>query len=264
VIKVFSKLGITKIRITGGEPLICTGITEFIAELKKLNLEIGITTNASLLNDKILTQIVNLGVTRFNISLDTTDRNKFEFITKTKFYDQVINNFKLFTKFNLILKLNCVVLKNINSDIEDIINLINFAHEHNAIIRFVEYMPVGKYNSELFYPVVKIISKLNKRIKIKKITNIPHFGPGSYYMYNGKILGFITPITTPFCNSCNRLRLTSKLTIRSCLGYNYEIDLKNCKTDTEIKSKIYEAVNNKPQQYSFDTTFKDCMRTIGG
>ncbi|MCX7716145.1 MAG: radical SAM protein [Endomicrobia bacterium] len=264
VIRIFVKLGIKKVRISGGEPLLHDGIIDFISELKKLNLDIGITTNASLLNEDILSKIIKLGIKRLNISLDTTDSEKFEFITKTKAFYDVTKNIKNISLAGLSIKFNCVVLKNINSTLLDIIQLIDFAYQHNAIIRFIEYMPVGRNNSELFYPVIEIINQLKTRYNLKKITSVEGFGPGDYYIYNKKIVGFITPMSTPFCNSCNRLRLTSKLTIRSCLGYNYETDLKNCLTEEEIKNKIYDAVNNKPPIYSFDTTVKDCMRSIGG
>lgn len=264
VIKIFSVLGITRVRLTGGEPFLKDGIVHFISQLRKLNLEVAITTNASLLNEGLIDELSQLGVKKYNISLDTINNEKFYSVTKTNMFKQVLNNIKLLSSKNVELKLNTVLLRGIN--IDEVTQLIEFAGEHNAVIRFIELMPVGMDTEKLFYPAVEIINKLyaDKKIKPYKL-NGNYFGPGQYFIYNNKqIIGFITPMSSPFCNNCNRVRITSRLTLRLCLGYNYEVDLKNINSDEEIKLKIYEALRNKPEKYSFDTTIKDCMRSIGG
>lgn len=260
VVKVATLLGIQKVRITGGEPLIKEEIIDFLKELKKLNLEIGITTNASLINEEYIKTFREVKIKKFNVSLDTLDKEKFKFITKKDALKIVLKNIKILSQISNEIKINTVVLKDINTD--EFHQLINFATEHNLVLRFIEYLPVGE-NKKFYFSLNGIIEKLKIQYKFRKITTELGFGPGKYYKTDNTIIGFIPAISHPFCSFCNRLRITSSLTLRSCLGNSYELDLKYL-SEKEIKEQFFLAVKNKPEKYMFETTFKDCMRKIGG
>ncbi|MCX7940163.1 MAG: radical SAM protein, partial [Endomicrobia bacterium] len=125
IIKVLSHLGINRIRLTGGEPFLRTDFVEFISEIKKLNIDVAITTNASLLSESIITKLDKLNIKRFNVSLDTLNKNRFYEITKTRLLNRVIENIKILSSYDINLKLNCVIMKSINSD--EVEEFIEFA-----------------------------------------------------------------------------------------------------------------------------------------
>ncbi len=269
IIKVATSLGITQLRITGGEPFLRTDIMDFLLELSKLNLKIGITTNASLIHEKHIDTLAKLNIKKFNISLDTLNKKKFKQITGKDSLETVLENIKMLKTISKEVKINTVVLNNVN--IEDIVPLIHFALQQDLVLRFIEYMPIGK-DKKFYYSTDNIIEKIRKDFgnKLKEFhdDNLG-FGPGKYFELqisttSRVIIGVISAISHPFCSSCNRLRITSNLTLRNCLGHNTELKFKDLNNPQEIKKLLFSAIELKPQQYNFTVTNKDCMRIIGG
>ncbi len=265
-----SSIGIKNIRITGGEPFIKKYLLDFLKELKKMNLNIAITTNASLIKESFIPEIVSLKIKKFNISLDSIHNTTFLKITKKnciKTVLQNINQLKKETKSNEI-KINTVLLNKINSD--EIYDMINFASQQGLILKFIEYMPIGLQNfnfkksnlKKLFFPIKNIVQNVVEKYNLNPI-EYKSLGPGKYYKNKNTIIGFVCAISTPFCSSCNRLRITSDLKLRACLGNNIELDLKNL-SEKEIKKAFFLITEIKPIQHRFESTPKDCMRNIGG
>ena len=273
------ELGITKVRITGGEPFVRKGIFSFLEQLcaiKSLE-DISITTNGALLTREKIEKLVALGIRRINFSLDTLDPVKFEEITgRDRFrevWDAILTSHELGIS---PVKVNAVVLRGINDDeIEDIAAL---TLTHPFHIRFIEYMPMGDSAVEKQQQMLtreikeKIESRFGKLMPVKQAAND---GPAKKFQIAGAkgIVGFITPISSHFCSECNRLRLTSRGTLRPCLLNNYEKDiinpLRNNASDEELKELIIAALTKKPLFHGLsDPSSKNIpishMTSIGG
>jgi cyclic pyranopterin phosphate synthase len=234
LIKIFVvNLGITKIRLTGGEPLARKNILSFfrmLAELKKdYPFELGITTNGTLLENKI-SELKQLGLNKINISLDTLNPEKYKKITGKDEFKTVLNSILLAEELEFSpVKINTVIMKRVNDD--EIIDLVEFVKERDFNIRFIEYMPFTSngWNDESFISSEKIkkLVELNyklQEIKDGKITVAKDF---QIVGYKGKV-SFISSISNHFCDSCNRLRITSEGNLKLCLfsPQNEEISLK--------------------------------------
>ncbi|RLC23804.1 MAG: GTP 3',8-cyclase MoaA [Deltaproteobacteria bacterium] len=272
-------LGITKVRITGGEPFVRKDIFSFLEKLCAIDSlkDISITTNGALLTRGKIEKLITLGIKRLNFSLDTLDPSKFARITGRDRFQRVWES--IFTAHTLGIspvKINAVVLRGINDDeIEDITALTLKYPFH---IRFIEYMPMGdsaveKEQQMLTQEIMeKIESKFGKLMPVKRTAND---GPAKKFQIAGAkgIVGFITPISSHFCSECNRLRLTSRGTLRPCLLNNYEKDilnpLRNGASDDELKQIILAALTKKPSFHGLtDQSIKDMpishMTSIGG
>jgi len=274
--KLFSELGITSIRLTGGEPLVRRGIESLAKEMHDLPgiTEIGITTNAIALPEKF-EGIKAAGIKNINISLDTLNPEKFEKITRRPGLEKVLEAIDLCVENGINTKINCVAMKGVND--EDFLDLVSLAKEKPISVRFIEYMPVGKNDFEKMVPSDEII----EMIEAKYGKMVPDYethgrGPATYYKiedFSGTV-GFISAMSHCFCDSCNRLRLTAEGYLKLCLQYDTGIDLRKLmregKSDKEIKSAIVEAVQHKPRQHTFndykeaDNIEEKGMSKIGG
>ena len=227
IAKVFANLGIKKIRLTGGEPLVRKDVVEIISELAKLPVELAITTNGILV-DKHLSLFLDSGLKSINVSLDTLQKNKFKDLTRRNHFDKVMSNIQLLLSNNFHLKLNAVLIKGEND--KEILDFVEFTKGRNVHFRFIEFMPFdgnswdtskvvsyedviqiasNQYGSNL----VRLIDKKNDTSKSYKING-----------YKGTF-AVISSVTNPFCDSCNRMRLTADGKIKNCLFSNSEIDL---------------------------------------
>lgn len=249
-------LGITKVRITGGEPFVRKDIFSFLDQLCALESlkDISITTNGALLNREKIQRLLSFGIKRLNFSLDTLDPVKFEQITHRNRFKKVWST--ILTAYDLGIspvKINAVILRDINDDeIEDITALTLKYPFH---IRFIEYMPMGDSAVEKRQQVLtreikeKIEARFGNLVPVKRGIND---GPAKKFQLEGAkgIVGFITPISSHFCSECNRLRLTSRGTLRPCLLNNYERDiitpLRAGASDAELKEIILETLTRKP------------------
>lgn len=279
ITKLACELGITKVRITGGEPFVRKDIFSFLDRLCAIESlkDISITTNGALLTRKKIEQLTSFGIKRLNFSLDTLDPVKFSQITGRDRFKQVWES--IFASHELGIspvKINAVILRGINDD--EIENLTALTLKYPFHIRFIEYMPMGNSAVEKQQQILtqEIREKIESRFgKLKPIQQTANDGPAKkFQISNAKgIVGFITPISSHFCSECNRLRLTSRGTLRPCLLNNYEKDilnpLRNGASDDELKQIILVALTKKPSFHGLtDQSAKDIpishMTSIGG
>ncbi len=278
-VKAAASMGITKIRITGGEPLVRKGVVEFCRMLSAIDglKSLALTTNGIYLED-MAEPLFRAGIRRINISLDTLKPKRFEKITGYNRLARVLAGIRQSEEVGMHpIKINTVVMRGINDDeIEDLARLTLDKPYH---VRFIELMPTnsaayGDYES-LYMPVEEIMKKINRidRIQIEPATD--SYGParlGKFQGAAGKI-GFIAPISRHFCGSCNRLRLTADGKIKTCLFSQKEIDIKGPlrggANEEEIIGILRRAVFEKPSGHRLDAkdpqnTCGRAMRAIGG
>ena len=260
ICNVFINLGIKKIRITGGEPLIKKGIPILLKYLgKKLNNsnleELTLTTNGTQLY-KYAKIIKDNGIKRINVSLDTLDPKKYLKITRGGNLEQVLEGLNIANKIGLKIKINTVALKNTN--IDELHKLVQWCINKNFDITFIEVMPMDMENNlrlSQYYPLTKVRSILERKYSLEN-TSISTGGPSKYVKIKNlkQKIGFINPLTNNFCESCNRVRLTCTGKIYSCLGHNKFIDLKKAllKSDKEVKNQILKSIYLKPKSHEFE------------
>ncbi len=248
---VMKTAGIRKVRLTGGEPLVRKNIGELLRMLAKMSFPDGvyITTNATLLREK-LDEIVKAGIAGINISLDTLRPETFCKLTGTDLLEEVIAAVDVAYKTGIRIKLNCVPIEGINDD--ELIDIAGYAKDRNIDVRFIELMPIGCAVNYTGVPSAKIIDDLSK-VYGKPTQRTKDAGSSPAVMYDlpgftGGI-GFISPLSAPFCSSCNRLRLTSEGFLKLCLEKPDGIDLKTLIrqgiSDNELKCVIEKAVMQK-------------------
>ena len=257
----FIDLGVEKIRLTGGEPLVRKDIIHLIKNLNKKksasNLkEITLTTNGSLLK-KYSKELKMNGVDRINVSLDTIIKDKYKEITRFGNLENVLDGIEEAKQNDIKVKINTVVFKNFNEN--EISELVNWANKKLIDITFIEVMPMNDTDMPRhmqFVSLEDIYKKLNKNFKFEK-SDYNTGGPSNYYM-SKKLdikVGFITPLSNNFCASCNRVRISSTGKLYMCLGQNEFVDfreiLRNDRSDDFIKEKIKFALSIKPKKHDF-------------
>lgn len=272
---IFVKLGISKIRVTGGEPLVRKGVCDFLMKLGHLDgvSDLSITTNGILLKEKIK-KIKAAGIKRLNISMDTLKKYKFKSITGIDAFDEVWESIMTAHAMGFYpIKLNIVVLCGINDD--ELVDFAKLTFSYPFHVRFIEYMPIGTSqltSRQLFAPEIKsIISTIGRLEPVEKNR---FDGPAQRFKFeNAKgEIGFIRPISEHFCNSCNRLRLTASGNLKTCLLSGVETDLKtplrSGYSDKELAEIILKAVYDKPFEHPIASKFTKVipahMSSIGG
>lgn len=258
----FVELGVSKIRITGGEPLVRNGALGLLQQLGQLSGldELVITTNGSQLAS-MAAEIKAAGVKRINISLDTLDADKFKQLTRTGDLAQVLKGIDaaIAADFQRI-KINAVILKNRNH--QEVGDLVQFAVDKAIDISFIEEMPLGvvdQHNrAEAYYPSHLIKRDLQQRFDLVAIADKTG-GPSDYCQVVGSQtrVGFISPHSANFCSSCNRVRLTAEGRLLLCLGNEDSVDLKAVVRQypndiARLKQAIIEAMQIKPERHYFD------------
>jgi GTP 3',8-cyclase len=276
VARVATELGVSKFRITGGEPLVRKNVAEFIAELNKLTgvTDIGLSTNATLLAP-LAQQLRNAGVCKFNISLDTLDADLYRELTGNGILSDCLAGIDAGIETGAQVKLNVVLMKGKNDD--ELLDLIDFAASKRVPLRFIELMPISTSDvltDDNFLSIGharKIIGKLYELVSDDiKLGN----GPAVYYRADGLPihLGFIGAMTNPhFCESCNKVRLTADGKLRPCLGAHLEFDLKPVlrakdSTDAKLREVFVQTIRNKPEEHEFRNNYLPGrkMVAIGG
>lgn len=247
--------GIRKVRITGGEPLVRNNIIELVGMLSDIEgiRDLPITTNGVRLAE-FAPLLKKAGVSRVNVSLDTLDCKKFARITGQDNLDQVLTGIKAAKEAGLEpVKINVVVLKGINED--EVLDFVDFARENDLIVRFIEYMPSnGLGQKGWYFPNSRVEEMIERRWGTLEPLSFPAGSPAWYFKINHSqvILGFISPISQPFCEQCARLRLTAAGKLRPCLAWNQEIDvrklLKEKASDHEIKTLFDLAMKEKSKE----------------
>ena len=284
IIRIAADLGVTKIRVTGGEPLVRRNILEFIREIPEIPgiKQLGLSTNATLLAREIspgqtmATALRAAGVQSINVSLDTLDRNVYAQITGRDFHDQVLRGIDaaIMAGFEQI-KLNTVLMRGRNED--QLIPLIQFAGARNLILRFIEMMPVSTtevLSDANFLPVAEAKRAIEKQFgDLIPEQSFRTNGPATYYQIPGRDqrIGFIGAMTNlHFCETCNKLRLTCDGKLRPCLGSYLEFDimkpLRAGASDDELREFFLDVVERKPEQHDFRNNYQPDrkMIAIGG
>jgi len=271
------RLGISRIRITGGEPLVRKGVSELAGELAKLPgiEDISLTTNGILLTEQAAA-LRRAGIRRINISLDTLDAEKYKRITRGGDIQKVLDGISAARREGFSpIKINVVAMRGINDD--EIAEFARLTIERPVHIRFIEFMPVGvavDWDKNSFISsseTREIISRVGTLLPVDQCNKS---GPAEMYRLDGAAgqLGFISPLSNHFCDTCNRMRLTADGKLRTCLFSDEEFDLKTFlrsgANDQALEKAISEAIKSKPKGHSFSKpSFKKCRRnmsTIGG
>lgn len=268
-----SQIGIKKIKVTGGEPLIRKGCVDLIRMLKEIPgiEQVTLTTNGVLLA-QYAEQLNNAGLDAINVSLDTLDPEKYLKITQSDALADVLDGISAIEKYDIPLKINSVLQRGVNDS--DWQELIGLAKDRRIDVRFIEMMPIG--HGKQFNPIsnAELLQKLREHYgAVEEVEKVRGNGPATYChipAFTGNI-GFISAIHGKFCSACNRIRLTSTGQIKPCLCYEDHISLKEAvrsgRTD-EIQKLLLSAIDRKPDGHRFDEsemiTEKHEMAQIGG
>ena len=244
VIKIASDHGVTKIRLTGGEPLVRKGLVNFVRNIRQIEAikDIAITTNGSLLAD-MAWELKEAGLDRVNISIDTLDPKGFNSITGGGSLEAVLKGIESAIDAGLTpVKLNVVVTEVLSET--DILYFIHKVQENPIAVRFIEYMPVGRCGVKPGYSIMAIKNIINNAGygALEGAVMNQGNGPAQYYRLPSAagVFGFITPISQHFCASCNRIRLTADGKLKPCLLANHEIDIRSALREGGSDRDIYE------------------------
>ena len=251
-----ASLGVSKFRLTGGEPLVRKGVAGLVKNLAALPgvSELAMTTNGSLLADRAQ-ELKAAGLSRVNISLDTLRPDRFQEITRGGSLDDVIGGINAATDAGLKpVKLNVVIMKGFNDD--EILDFVQLTFQHEYEIRFIELMPIGQAAGENGYPYLSCEEIKAKLPALRPIAAAAdeEGGVAERFKYPGArgTLGFITPISNCFCSQCNKLRLTPDGKLKTCLHSNKEIDLRpalEAGDGDSLRQVIREAVLAKEERH---------------
>lgn len=264
VIGAFGVLGVSRVRLTGGEPLVRKNVAELALRLSNLpNInDLSLSTNATLLSRQAK-DLRAAGVSRINVSLDTLRADRFEEVTRGGRLDEVIDGLMVAKEAGLNpIKINMIALKGVNDD--EIIDMLEFCAEHGFTLRLIESMPMGDVGRDATSQYLDLQSVRKKYAEHYELT--PGFmaggGPAKYYDVNAPHfkqpvkVGFITPISQHFCETCNRVRLSVDGTLYMCLGQDHSLALRPLLragiSDEELQQKIIEAIDLKPAKHEFN------------
>lgn len=272
VVEVGVSLGISKVRITGGEPLLRKNIISFIERLSKIEGidDIGMTTNGVLLKG-FAKALYEAGLKRVNVSLDSLDERNFRAITRVGSLRDVLSGIDEAHKVGLNpVKINVVVMRGIND--HEIERFVRWSINVPFQVRFIEFMPIGvnSWREELFVSTAEIKERVEKSVGKLTPVGVKKSGPAEYYEIQGAsgIIGFISPLTNHICTRCNRLRLTADGKLRPCLFSDREVDLKailrNNSSKEDLQNTIIRAIALKPKGICSERPPLRPMSTIGG
>ncbi len=258
----FVARGTKKLRITGGEPLVRHDVMKLFRGLSRHLAsgaleELTLTTNGSQLA-RFAKELVDCGVKRVNVSLDTLDPDRFRVLTRTGDHARVLAGLDAALEAGLKVKLNAVALKGVNED--EIVPLVRFAHARGMDMTFIEVMPLGELDGparvDQYLPMTAVRQNLSQAFTLTEI-DYRTGGPARYMRIEetGGRVGFITPLTHNFCESCNRVRVTCTGTLYMCLGQEDAADLRaplrESADDTLLQTAIEQAIRRKPKGHDF-------------
>lgn len=255
IVKVFVKLGVNKIRLTGGEPLVRKGILDIVERIGKLEgiRDFAMTTNGLLLKE-YAKDLKALGLKRVNISLDTLDDKKYSSITRIGSLQRVMKGIEAAKEVGLTpIKINTVLVGGFNDD--EIEDLVRLTEKEEIDVRFIELMPIGeaiKLKADHFLSNEIVLQRVPSLIKID---GEDPSSPAVYYkLPNGKgKIGLINPVSCKFCKNCNRVRLTSQGKLKLCLHSDVEIDLREAlRRGQAIEKIIMDAISKKPESHNLE------------
>ncbi len=273
-----AKLGISKIRLTGGEPFVRNDLMDFIGNLNNIpGIEsINLTTNG-VLTGKYIQDFTKVGIKTVNLSLDTFNKERFCKITRRNEFDKVLDTFHQLLDHGITIKINAVVMEGQN--IEDLIPLVGLTKEHPVDVRFIEEMPFngeGMHYPKLIWNHNKIISHIKETYpELERLADPPNSTSYGYKVpgYKGQV-GVIAAFTRTFCGSCNRIRLTAQGQLKTCLYddgvFDFRDYIRSGVSDQEIKNKFIELFNSRAkdgfeaEKRRASSIVSESMSTIGG
>lgn len=276
LVRVFSELGVSKLRITGGEPFVRKGIMEFLekaSSIQKLE-EINITTNGTFTADKV-DELEHLGIKSINLSLDSLDKKRFFDITRRDEFDNVMKTFDQLLQSTIKVKINMVVMDGRN--IDDLLPMVELTKNKQVDVRFIEEMPFNGtegQGNETIWPASKILSHISEKFQLEKMVDPPNSTSTNYQPvgHTGNI-GIIAAYTRSFCGSCNRIRLTPQGILRTCLysnlGVNFRDLMRDGASDLEIGDQLKRTIGKRAKdgfeaEKLRDNSVSESMATIGG
>ena len=256
ICKAAAGLGISRIKITGGEPFVRLGCTGLIRSIKAIDGidEVTVTTNGQTLS-RYIDELKDIGIDGINISLDTLDPKKYTYITGGGELAKTLKSIELSADSGIKTKLNCLLQRNFNED--EVIDLAGLAFRYGIDVRFIEMMPVGTGAGVSGVPYAEVYKKIIERWPDLTLDRSVHGnGPAVYYKREGVkgAIGFISALSVKFCDDCNRIRLTSQGQLKPCLCYETGIDLKPflAASDDELREAIRAAILTKPAAHCFE------------
>ena len=259
--KTFVDLGVNKIRITGGEPLIKKDIINILTQLAELPVELYLTTNGILI-DKFINVFKRIGLKNINISLDSLEEAKFNKISKRQYFTRIMDNIQLAIDADLNIKINVVLMRNTNDN--EIINFINWTKSLPLDVRFIEFMPFdgNSWQTDKVVTYAEIMDRVQSEYGFADI--MPLTGKPNDTAKNFKIKGYvgtfgiISSVTNPFCDGCNRIRLTADGKIKNCLFSSGETDLLTVfRQGEDIIPLIYQTIGEKHRMRGGIEDFND-------
>jgi cyclic pyranopterin phosphate synthase len=253
--RIFVGLGIRKVRLTGGEPLVRDGLGKYVTYLQSIGVQdLSMTTNGHLLADRC-EALLAAGLDRINISLDSLDPLKFEKITRTRSYDTVMRGIDKAQATRLApVKINAVLVRGFNED--EVEAFAAFARERRVIMRFIEFMPLDAdrhWSRELMVPAAEVYERIHAQWPLVQIPNEKSETARKYRFADGAPgeIGLIAPVTQAFCGHCSRIRLTADGKLRTCLFSKDDQDLRTLlranASDEEIVARVRSVVNEKEE-----------------
>lgn len=269
LVRVFSELGVSKIRLTGGEPLIHRDIEAMVRGIAALPdvEDFSMSTNASHLADHAQ-MLKDTGVGRINVSLDSLNPETFRQITQGDLH-KVLAGLMEAKRVDLYpIKINMVVMRDLN--LPEVTDMVDFCIENRFTLRFIETMPVGAAGQDArdrYVPLDEVRQILEQRFKLEP-ARMKGAGPAKYFKIVDKRIkiGFITPMSQHFCEDCNRVRLSSEGTLYLCLGQQDKLELKPLLrkglSDDQLKQEILAAIQRKPEKHEFNTNPDQVVRVM--
>ena len=279
VVRAASGIGIRKVRLTGGEPLVRKGLDNLVSALSRIPgiQDLSMTTNGILLS-RFAKPLKDAGLHRVNVSMDSLDPERYRTITRGGDIHKVWEGIEAAMDAGFRpLKINIVALKNFNAN--EIVPFVKLTLEWPIEVRFIEWMPIGSdldWDKKAFLSSDRILDEIRKEYRLEPSASINGNGPARHYKIPGAkgVIGIISPVTQHFCAECNRLRLTADGKLRNCLFSEEETDLKTVlrsgASDESIKEVLLESIRSKPRSHHLaidDERIKKCMRSmnsIGG
>lgn len=274
-VKIVAGLGVSKIRVTGGEPLVKKGIPFLLTEINRIEgiEDVGLTTNGVYLG-RMVQDLKAAGLKRVNISLDSLKKERFSYITGVDAFDEVLMGIEASVRAGMHpVKINTVIIKGFNDD--EILDFAKFAIDRGIEVRFIEFMPFGEWtlwDGTRIVPSAVIEDLIRNTYKLEAVSNNSR-GPAKMFSIgdNCAKIGFISPVSTHICAQCNRIRLTSGGMIRPCLFSDTEYDVKRLlrsgADDEEIAQLVQGIVRAKPEKKREIGQVRKCrqnLRGIGG
>lgn len=257
--RIFASLGVSRIKLTGGEPLVRKGLSKLVRSLHAVPgiEEVTLTTNGICLKEQI-EELYEAGIRGINISLDTLDADNYRKITRCGEIERVLEGIEACMNYpDIRLKINCVPLSGIND--KELVRLAGIAKNYPAAVRFIEMMPIGSGKQWKGEPPEMILKCLNEAYGTPETVGKTFGnGPSSYVTYPGFAgeIGFISAVSHKFCGTCNRIRLTSEGYLKLCLQYTDGIDLKRLLRsgagEEEIRQAVESAIKRKPKEHCFE------------